>query len=536
MQGSSPGERGAPAGGRLDDIRRDLTRSLLVPFVLVMGVATVEGFWSSTGLSQQAALAVLVAAGIILPVTMARSTRRIIARIRALDEEREHLEGLYGRARMDSLQDALTRLGNHRAFQDELARQLALAARHKAALSLVLVDVDDLKKVNDMEGHASGDKLLAAMGAIATAALRRSDRAFRIGGDEFAILLPNTKADAALPVARRLLASAVSGGGPTQNIAPFSLSIGVSSFPSPSTTPDSLYKDADAALYWCKRHGRTAVVIYDPGKHGRADDRPIEDLSAAVGQVLTARALTPVYQPIFSLADGRPVGFEALVRPTKDSALADPSSLFAAAEAAGRTVELDMLCLEVVAKGAGTLEPGTYLSVNLSPRTLESELFSPSDLKAIFRRHGIPLDQVVLELTERQEVADLTQLRQNVARCRKAGMRLAADDVGAGNAGLRLLSEINFDIVTIDLSLVQGGIPHDPSHAVLRALQELANQWHASVVAEGVETAEQLAVIRELGMGSGQGYLLGRPGPNRQADAIDLDSLVASFALRELAS
>jgi EAL domain-containing protein (putative c-di-GMP-specific phosphodiesterase class I) len=278
------------------------------------------------------------------------------------------------------------------------------------------------------------------------------------------------------------------------------------------------------------------VVIYDPGKHGRADDRPIEDLSAAVGQVLTARALTPVYQPIFSLADGHPVGFEALVRPTKESALADPSSLFAAAEAAGRTVELDMLCLEVVAKGAGTLEPGTYLSVNLSPRTLESELFSPADLKAIFRRHGIPLDQIVLELTERQEVGDLTQLRQNVARCRKAGMRLAADDVGAGNAGLRLLSEINFDIVKIDLSLVQGGILHDPSHAVLRALQELANQWHASVVAEGVETAEQLTVIRELGMGSGQGYLLGRPGPNRHADAIDMGALAASLAIRELAS
>ncbi len=536
MQGSSPGERGAPAGGRLDEIRRDLTRSLLVPFVLVMAVAAIEGFWSSAGLSQQFALGVLVAASIVLPVTMARSTRRIVARIRSLDEERERLESLYGRARMDSLQDALTGLGNHRAFQDELARQLALAARHKAALALVLVDVDDLKKVNDLDGHASGDKLLAAVGRMTTAALRRSDRAFRVGGDEFAILLPNTKADAALPVARRLLASALGGGGPTQAIAPFSLSIGVSSYPSPSASQESLYRDADSALYWCKRHGRTAVVVFDPGKHGRAEDRSVEDLSAAVGEVLTSQALNPVYQPIFSLEDGRPVGFEGLVRPAKDAAISDPSSLFAAAEAAGRTVELDLLCLDVVARGAGTLEPSTYLSVNLSPRTLESELFSPSELKAIFRRHGIPLDQVVLELTERQEVQDLSQLRQNVARCRKAGMRLAADDVGAGNAGLRLLSEIHFDIVKIDLSLVQGGILHDPSHAVLRALQELASRWNASIVAEGVETAEQLAVIRELGIGAGQGYLLGRPAPERAADPVDLDGLVASFGLQEIAS
>jgi diguanylate cyclase (GGDEF)-like protein len=537
MQGSSPGEPGAPAGGRLDEIRRDLARSLLLPFVLVMAVAMIEGFWSSAGVSRMFALGVLVAAGIVLPVTMARSTRRIVAKIRALDEERVQLENLYGRARMDALQDALTGLGNHRGFQDELARQLALAARHKAALSLVLVDVDDLKKVNDLDGHASGDKLLAAVGRMTTAALRRSDRAFRVGGDEFAILLPNTKAEAALPVARRLLASALAGGGPTQQqIAPFSLSIGVSSFPSPSTTPDSLYRDADAALYWCKRHGRTAVVVFDPGKHGKAEERSVEDLSAAVGEVLASQALNPVYQPIFSLEDGRPVGFEGLVRPAKDAAISDPSSLFSAAETAGRTVELDLLCLEIVARGAGTLEPGTYLSVNLSPRTLESELFSPSELKAIFRRHGIPLDQVVLELTERQAVEDLAQLRQNVSRCRKAGMRLAADDVGAGNAGLRLLSEIHFDIVKIDLSLVQGGILHDPSHAVLRALQELANRWHASIVAEGVETAEQLTVIRELGLGAGQGYLLGRPGPERAAEPIDLDGLVATFGLRELAS
>ena len=95
-------------------------------------------------------------------------------------------------------------------------------------------------------------------------------------------------------------------------------------------------------------------------------------------------------------------------------------------------------------------------------------------------------------------------------------MRLAADDVGAGNAGLRLLSEIQFDIVKIDLSLVQGGSAHDPSHAVLRALQELAGQWGASVVAEGVETAEQLAVRAGLGISAGQGYLLGRPTPDAQ--------------------
>ena len=166
------------------------------------------------------------------------------------------------------------------------------------------------------------------------------------------------------------------------------------------------------------------------------------------------------------------------------------------------------------------------MSVNLSPRTLESELFHPRELTSIFERRGIHPSQLVVELTEREEVNDLDGLRHNAAACRAAGIRLAADDVGAGNAGLRLLSEIQFDIVKIDLSLVQGGILHDPSHAVLRALQELASRWHATIVAEGVETAEQLSAIRDLGITTGQGYLLGRPARDRRVKPIDIESLL----------
>ena len=193
----------------------------------------------------------------------------------------------------------------------------------------------------------------------------------------------------------------------------------------------------------------------------------------------------------------------------------DANALFAAAERVGRTVELDMACLGVIADGLRGLPDGVYLSVNVSPRTLESDQFHPTEVTALFARHGVSAKQLVIELTEREEVQDLPQLRRNAAACAKAGMRLAADDVGAGNAGLRLLSEIQFDIVKIDLSLVQGGILHDPSHGILRALQELAARWSAAIVAEGVETSEQLAVIRELGITSGQGYLLGRPAADR---------------------
>ena len=512
--------------GRLDTIRSRLVYALLLPFVCLMGVSTIQAFSASGPGDRLPAVLILIAAGIGLPAFMAVVSRSILRHAAAIDAERAELIDLYDRARLDALLDGLTGLGNHRAFQDELARQLEATGRDGAPLALLLIDVDDLKGVNDGRGHVAGDDLLVTMGRIAATNLRRTDRAFRVGGDEFAILMPGANVDVGVSIARRILATALGGGDPSDPIEPFSLSIGVSAVPVPSTEPRFLYRNADAALYWVKRHGRTSVMAYEARLHGDGSDaRPLAELAAGIDVVLSSRAVKPVYQPIFSMETGLPIGFEGLVRPTSEAPFADASSLFIAAESVGRTVEMDLLCLEVVAAGVGPLEDGQYVSVNLSPRTLESTLFRAGELKAIFHRNGIRLDQVVLELTERERVEDLDQLRKNMDACRRAGMRLAADDVGAGNAGLRLLTEVSFDIVKIDLSLVHGGMLHDPSHAVLRALQGLASQWHASVVAEGVETAEQLAMLRAVGIGAGQGYLLGRPAPTREGGRIDLDEL-----------
>ena len=519
LNASEPGDRPSSA------IRRGTVRVLSVQFVMLMAVAAVAGFWPN-GPDRWVAAVFLVVSAIVVPIVMERLTTPLFREMRRLDEERVVLAELYGQAREDLLVDALTDLGNHRAFQEELRRQLELATRQGTTLALILVDVDDLKKVNDEKGHAAGDQLLAAVGKITMNAIRRGDRAFRVGGDEFALLLPTADVQTGLVVARRMLASALSNNY-ADGADSFSLSIGISAFPTPSLQGDLLYRHADAALYWCKRHGRTNAVVYDPGRHGVApDDRSVEDLSAAIGQVLSDRALRPVYQPIFSLTTGDPMGYEGLIRPSDGAPFGDATSLFAAAVRADRTVELDMACLEIVANGCQGLEPDLYLSINLSPRTLESDQFHTMDVTKIFHRRGIRPEQLVVEITEREDIQDIDQLRRNAAACRAAGMRLAADDVGAGNAGLRLLSEIHFDIVKIDLSLVQGGIIHDPSHGVLRALQELAARWDAKIVAEGVETGEQLAVIRELGMAAGQGYLLGRPARERRAERLDLDALM----------
>ena len=179
----------------------------------------------------------------------------------------------------------------------------------------------------------------------------------------------------------------------------------------------------------------------------------------------------------------------------------------------------------MVETAARTIPADKIVTINLSPRTLEAQGFSVGQMKAILDHHGLPVERVVIELTERETVLDLAQLRNNLVALRGAGIRIAADDVGAGNAGLRLLSQFRFDIVKLDLTLVQEGAERDSSQAVLRSLRDLAQRWGSFVIAEGLETREQLKIVRGLGIGAGQGYLLGRPGNNVDLETLDLDEL-----------
>ena len=296
----------------------------------------------------------------------------------------------------------------------------------------------------------------------------------------------------------------------------------------PDLSPDAaqLRRQADAALLWAKRHGRTDVQVFDPERHGSADDhRATPEMAAAVADVAQRGALQARYQPIYDLETGEPVGFEGLVRPDETAGFPDAGSLFFAAEATDRTVELDLAAIDVVAANAAPTVAGRYLSLNLSPRTLETEQFHVSDVLSVLDQHSLDPRRIVIELTEREAIEDMARLQENLEACRSAGMRIAVDDVGAGNAGLRLLSHIQFDVVKIDLSLVQGGVLRDAALGVLRAIRDLASRTGATLVAEGIETPEQLSVVRSLGIAAGQGFLLAHPSAEPSAEAIDLELL-----------
>jgi diguanylate cyclase (GGDEF)-like protein len=450
-------------------------------------------------------------------------SRQILRPAEELERSRSEMRRLYEIAKADSLRDGLTGLGNHRAFQEELERQLEWFQRYKVPIALLVIDLDDLKLVNDSEGHAAGDDMLRDMGRLIVQVTRYADRPFRVGGDEFAILLPHTDAEGAMKIARRLQERAAQLRPGGRKLA---FSGGISACPALAGNRSQLYAQADAALYWCKRHGRASVDVFHPVRDRAASSQEAtSELSASIARVVTERLLRPVYQPIVDLATGRVIGFEGLIRPDPESGFPDPGTMFSAAETVGRTVELDQACLHAVIAGARTMPADQLLTINVSPRTIEAPHFSTEALLVTLARYAIPPERVVVELTEREKVEDIGRLQANLGALQRAGMRIAADDVGAGNAGLRLLSQFRFDIVKIDLSLVQEGAERDSSRAVLRSLRDLASRWGAAVIAEGIETVSQLTTVRELGMTAGQGYLLGRPMSAPALTSIDIASI-----------
>ncbi|HET9416939.1 MAG TPA: EAL domain-containing protein [Candidatus Limnocylindria bacterium] len=505
-----------------------LTRRMLMGAVLAV-LAFAGAFQVATTLADaDLALAVIFGSGAALVVGAAVMSRTISPIVAGQQE----LQVRYEAALADALRDPLTRLGNHRAFHEELDRQVEAALRYGTPLALMLIDLDEFKAINDRQGHAGGDRILRGFGELLSSTLRRADRAYRVGGDEFAVILPHTDLEGAKIVGRRVLAQALQPALRLEDLQPVSFSCGISALPEMAATRTQLFSQADAALYAAKRNGRTEVVSYDPSVDAAGE--PASGTAAvAISEVIARGQLRPVYQPIVSLASGTVIGVEGLIRPVPPAPFADPGALFEAAEAGGRLTALDLACVETIVAGAGDLPEDQFLSLNLSPPTVESPEFTSAALLAILARHGFPRNRLVVELTERQAIHDVERVRSRLEALREAGVRIAADDIGAGNSGLRLLAEISFDVLKVDLGLVQRSASSESSTAVLGSVVALASRMGALVIAEGIEQASQLAQLSQLGIEAGQGFHLGRPGPIEAATPVLEPVAVEMSAWRE---
>ncbi|HEX4435199.1 MAG TPA: bifunctional diguanylate cyclase/phosphodiesterase [Solirubrobacteraceae bacterium] len=410
--------------------------------------------------------------------------------------------------------DGLTDLPNQRAFQDEFPQAVASAVRYRDPLALAVLDVDDFKHINDYHGHLHGDAVLKRVAEVLRET-RPGDRPYRIGGDEFALLLAHTDTDGARILARRL-SRALSDAG-------IQVSVGVSDM-RPGLQADTLRAEADSALYEAKRHGgNRAAHFEDIREHVVVTT---QEKKEAVRRLIDEAGITTVFQPIWNLEAETLLGVEALTRPDPSYALSGPAEVFDIAEEIGRVRQLDVLCVESALRFAPELEPGVLLFLNLSPLTLDLDAEANAWLAPLVAQAGLHPQSVVIEVTERfggRTPAVVKRLK----RLREQGFKTALDDVGTGNSGLEMLQKINAEFVKLDRSIVAAAATEPGARAVLMAMATFARQTGALVIAEGIEDEDTVEFLRgldegDLGSGmivqAGQGFGLGRPSVDLTPD------------------
>ena len=412
--------------------------------------------------------------------------------------------------------DPISGAWNAQYFHDRLREETQRAQRHQRALSLLVVNIDFFRAYNEANGYLSGHQLLrdAAELVRGTArgvpGVRSSDVVARFGGDQFLIVLPETELEGALGVAERIRAAFEAHAFPGRDSQPHghvTVSVGAASAPPADLDPESLTAAAETGLAIAKRRGGNQVVAFTSGRDGEELDRDsVPDYrDLALEKTIVARRFTFALQPILDLQSMEPLAVEALCRPL-NKAFPTPTSLFRTAERTGRVVELGRAIRESVWKLVEELPAEQLLFVNVHPFELGDLAGNlPSSLLASVSR------RIVLELTEVAAIEDFVTCRKLLDELRTAGFRLALDDFGAGYSGLRSLTELAPEFVKIDMSLVQQ-LRHSPHTALLfKHVLDYGSERGFSVIAEGIETAEDLASVRELGCQFAQGFHLGMP-------------------------
>ncbi|MBN9594940.1 MAG: EAL domain-containing protein [Afipia sp.] len=408
--------------------------------------------------------------------------------------------------------DALTSLPNRSAFHARLDHEIAATKDTGQKCAVLCFDLDRFKEVNDLFGHAAGDKVLQSVASCATAILEKNCMVARLGGDEFAILFPGlaNPADAG-QLAENLLEALRPDDGKSDTDNMTSCSVGIAIYPDDADSRESLLTHADTALYRAKMEGRATYRFFEAKMAAEVLDRRV--LEHDLRQAVTREEFQLVYQPQNDIQTNQVIGFEALLRWThKTRGSISPALFIPIAEETGAILGIGEWVLREACKQAASWPKPLTIAVNVSAVQIYSDNFVQL-VHEVLLETGLPPNRLELEITETALVRDLNRALTTLRRIKALGVHIAMDDFGTGYSSLSNLRAFPFDKIKIDGSFIKSVNTNEQAATIVRAVLGLGRGLGLPVLAEGVETPAELAFLQSELCNEVQGYLVGRPAP-----------------------
>lgn len=416
--------------------------------------------------------------------------------------------------------DPLTSLHNQRMFKELLGYEVGRATRHKQSFSLLMLDLDNFKTVNDRYGHAYGDQFLQAFAKVLETAVRPGDMLCRYGGDEFTIILPEATQEQAYSVAQRIRRSVekMQLRSPEGQVMRATGSIGIAVYPQHAKDPKDLFLLADNMMYKAKRLGRNSIAV--------PDDNEVAELYKEAGEknlmvlnALEEERIVPYFQPIVDAVTGEVTIHELLMRIEMENRVVPAGEFIDIAEGIGVVHKMDYMLIEKAFEQIAEQGYTGSLFVNLSPKSLIVNEFI-GRIHQLALDKGISPERIVFELTERETVSNLALLEKFVLDLKLEGFSFAIDDFGSGFSSFHYIKHFPIDVIKIEGEFIRNMLQDRKYMAFVKSIVTLAGSLGIKTIAEFIEDEAVMEKVQELGIDYGQGYYLGRPSARFMTESV----------------